>query len=242
MTPMYQQAKDFLVPIYNNLILPTRRPLVTLTYAQSLDSKIAHHGQQLLLSGKESMAMTHRLRVMHDAILVGSGTACIDDPQLNARYVPPEDLIRQPQPIIIDTRLDLPLTCKLLKNYTSQQGKQPWILTLPGNTDKKDALEKAGAKIFVIQESIKGRLEWKDVLTLLYEQGVKRVMVEGGSRIIQSCLTSGLVDQLVVTIAPVYVGDQGVGVSTVASLDKVQYQVFGRDVVMAAKPKGDVFL
>lgn len=82
---MYQQAKDFLTPLYTSLRPPSHRPIVTLTYAQSLDSKIALRGRALLLSGKESMAMTHRLRVMHQAILVGSGTACIDDPQLNGK-------------------------------------------------------------------------------------------------------------------------------------------------------------
>jgi 2,5-diamino-6-(ribosylamino)-4(3H)-pyrimidinone 5'-phosphate reductase len=60
------------------------RPHVTLTYAQSLDAKIAGvRGKQLRLSGKESMEMTHWMRTMHDAILIGIGTALNDDPQLN---------------------------------------------------------------------------------------------------------------------------------------------------------------
>ncbi|SRR6266550_313712 len=61
------------------------RPFVTLTFAQSLDAKIAGSGgQQLALSGSESMLMTHWLRARHDAILVGIGTALNDDPQLNS--------------------------------------------------------------------------------------------------------------------------------------------------------------
>jgi 2,5-diamino-6-(ribosylamino)-4(3H)-pyrimidinone 5'-phosphate reductase len=82
---------------------------------------------------------------------------------------------------------------------------------------------------------VNGRLPWDAILAVLQVQGIKSVMVEGGSRIIQSCLTSGCVDQLVVTIAPVYVGDQGVDVSAKATLDDVHYQVFGRDIVMAAR-------
>jgi 2,5-diamino-6-(ribosylamino)-4(3H)-pyrimidinone 5'-phosphate reductase len=83
------------------------RPYVTLTFAQSLDGKIAGKGgKQLILSGQESMIMTHwyamiirlwylisifvhwetRMRTMHDAILVGIGTALNDDPQLNSLY------------------------------------------------------------------------------------------------------------------------------------------------------------
>jgi hypothetical protein len=60
------------------------RPRVTLTFAQSVDGKIAgRDGKQLILSGKESMVMTHWMRTIHDAILVGIGTARNDDPQLN---------------------------------------------------------------------------------------------------------------------------------------------------------------
>jgi hypothetical protein len=61
------------------------RPRVTLTFAQSIDGKIAgRNGRQLILSGKESMVMTHWMRTIHDAILVGVGTALNDDPQLNS--------------------------------------------------------------------------------------------------------------------------------------------------------------
>ncbi|KAL0581090.1 2,5-diamino-6-(ribosylamino)-4(3H)-pyrimidinone 5'-phosphate reductase [Marasmius crinis-equi] len=65
--------------------LPSSRPRVTLTFAQSIDSKIAGvNGKQLILSGKESMIMTHWMRTMHDAILIGIGTASNDNPQLNS--------------------------------------------------------------------------------------------------------------------------------------------------------------
>jgi 2,5-diamino-6-(ribosylamino)-4(3H)-pyrimidinone 5'-phosphate reductase len=68
---------------------PSIRPHITLTFAQSTDAKIAAiPGKQLILSGDESMQMTHWLRSMHDAILVGIGTALNDDPQLNSRHPP----------------------------------------------------------------------------------------------------------------------------------------------------------
>jgi 2,5-diamino-6-(ribosylamino)-4(3H)-pyrimidinone 5'-phosphate reductase len=64
---------------------PADRPHVTLTFAQSLDAKIAgEHSKQLILSGKDSMVMTHWMRTMHDGIMVGVGTAVNDDPQLNS--------------------------------------------------------------------------------------------------------------------------------------------------------------
>ena len=62
------------------------RPLVTLSYAQSLDGSLAaHRGTSFTLSGSESLALTHRLRAAHQAILVGIGTILADDPRLNVR-------------------------------------------------------------------------------------------------------------------------------------------------------------
>lgn len=84
---VYKEARDFLDPIYHDALLLNDRPFITLTFAQSLDGKIAKQGQQILISGKESMAMTHRLRTLHDGILVGIGTALIDNPQLNGKFV-----------------------------------------------------------------------------------------------------------------------------------------------------------
>ncbi|CAO3649160.1 unnamed protein product [Cunninghamella blakesleeana] len=235
---MYEEAKLFLTPLYNNINEQLDKPFITLTYAQSIDSKIALKGKQLILSGKESLIMTHCLRVLNDAILVGGGTACVDNPQLNARFLPEDETYQQPQPIILDTKLELPLNCRLLKNHQQGHGKQPWIMTSieMESSTKKLELEKAGAKIFMI-EPIKetGRLEWGKVWKLLKELGIKNVMVEGGSRIIQSCLSSGLVDLLIVTIAPIYVGHEGVDVSAVAKLKDVHYQSFGHDMVLAAK-------
>lgn len=80
---IYKQAKEFLDPLYENIPSFPERPFITLTFAQSLDGKISKKGQQILISGKESLAMTHRLRSLHDGIMVGIGTALIDNPQLN---------------------------------------------------------------------------------------------------------------------------------------------------------------
>ncbi|KAF9567755.1 hypothetical protein CPC08DRAFT_617427, partial [Agrocybe pediades] len=107
------------------------QPYVTLSFAQSLDAKIAGaRGRQLILSGKESMIMTHWLRTMHDAILVGIGTALNDDPQLNVRYLPhpPETPYNLPRPIILDTDLRLSPTCKLLQNYQNGKARRPWVI------------------------------------------------------------------------------------------------------------------
>ena len=91
----------------------TGRPLVTLSYAQSLDGCIAAGpGQRLSLSGPEALMLTHELRAAHAAILVGIGTVLADDPRLTVRLVPGS----HPQPVVVDSRLRIPDDCYLLRH------------------------------------------------------------------------------------------------------------------------------
>ncbi len=95
------------------------RPLVTLSYAQDLDGSIAkRRGEPTSISGPESLEFTHRLRAAHDAILVGIGTVISDDPQLNVRFAKGND----PQIVVLDSQLRLPLQSKLLEN-----SKKAWV-------------------------------------------------------------------------------------------------------------------
>lgn len=152
---IYDQVETFLGPIYKEQTHHNDRPFITLTFAQSLDGKISKPGQQILISGKESMAMTHRLRTLHDGIMVGIGTALVDDPQLNARYISSAINITQPQPIIVDPFLKLSPTCKLIKNYQNKAGKQVWLIASSkgcnANKEKKGQLESLGVKILVVE-------------------------------------------------------------------------------------------
>ncbi len=176
------------------------RPLVTLTYAQSLDGSIAaSRGRPLALSGKESQTLTHGLRASHDAILVGIGTILSDDPQLNVRLVSGPD----PQPVILDSRLRFPGRARLL----SGKGPLPWIATTPEfNPRRRGALEAARAKLLVLPADAYGRVDLSALLACLGEMGVSSLMVEGGASVITSFLTQQLVDRIVLTIAPLFVG------------------------------------
>ncbi|PBL02886.1 bacterial bifunctional deaminase-reductase [Armillaria gallica] len=206
-----------------------KRPKVTLTFAQSIDAKISgQNGAQLILSGKESMVMTHWMRTMHDAILVGIGTAVNDDPQLNARHLPPrsppfgqEYAYNLPRPVILDPQLRLPTTCKLLDNYRGGKGRRPWVLCAHEpqaagdvGTTRLEALQAAGALVVPVQSTnaLQGLLSVPSVLQTLHELGVQSLMVEGGARVIGSFLAErDSVDTVIITIAPKFVGSQGVG-------------------------------
>lgn len=247
-TSVYKQVESFLNPIYNNDTLQRKeqvdRPFITLTFAQSLDGMISKQGQQILISGKESMAMTHRLRTLHDGIMVGIGTALIDDPQLNARYLSPTiKNVNQPQPIIMDPYLKLSPNCRLIKNYQAKTGKQVWLIAstkgCDQNKEKKLQLESLGLKILIV-DTDQDRLPLQKVFETLKQQGINSVMIEGGSRIIQSCLVSNSFDQLIITIAPIFIGSEGVPAMTaiqqdITRLAKVQYQTLGNDIVMSAE-------
>ncbi|KJA28424.1 hypothetical protein HYPSUDRAFT_51236 [Hypholoma sublateritium FD-334 SS-4] len=225
---------------------PATRPHVTLTFAQSLDAKIAGaQGRQLILSGKQSMVMTHWLRTLHDAILVGINTALNDDPQLNE---PPHHL---PRPVVVDARLRLPVTCKLLRNFQGKTGRRPWVLCAASLNsaflERKSALEAAGARVIEIplqsDEQPEGRLPVPSILHGLRERGVNSLMVEGGARIIASFLAESVVDALIVTVAPVLVGEAGVGYQYPTSLSEngdvlpkfkaIHTETLGQDTVMS---------
>ncbi|KAI7831101.1 dihydrofolate reductase-like domain-containing protein [Gamsiella multidivaricata] len=224
-----------------------QRPHVTLTFAQSLDGKIAgRQGRQLILSGPESMKATHILRSKHDAILVGIGTVLNDDPRLTVRLnsddlQPGSDPVQHPQPVILDSTFRFPVTAKLVLPTSP---KKPWIFTGPAHDhQRRSELEALGARVFVLGVDSDGRLSIPDLLSKLRQQSIRSLMVEGGAGIISSFLRSGLVDSFLLTIAPVYVGHEGVSAvqdaEAAAKFDKISYHTLGRDVMMVARPQRD---
>ena len=194
-----------------------KRPHVTLTFAQSQDGKIAGPGKkQLALSGSESMLMTHKLRTLHDGILVGIGTVLNDDPQLNARLLAHPPAVQElPRPIVLDSKLRMPVDCKLLRNYSVGVGRQPLVLcsSQASSLEQRNQLEKAGAQVISIDRgSSADLLDWKLLLQHIHESGVQRLMVEGGAAVIDSLMQRPQhIDALLVTIAPVMVGPEGFG-------------------------------
>jgi GTP cyclohydrolase II len=178
----------------------TGRPFVTLSYAQSLDGCIAaRRGQPLALSGPQSLAMTHRLRAAHQAILVGIGTLLADDPQLTVRLAEGP----QPQPVIVDSHLRFPPQARLLRNHP----RSPWIATSQGaDPVRQQVLEGRGARILRLPANAASQVCLAALLEELGASGITSLMVEGGAGVITSFLREGLVDLLVLTISPVLVG------------------------------------
>ncbi len=178
-----------------------RRPFVTVTYAQSLDGSIARRGgEKLTLSNLHSQQLTHRVRALHDAILVGINTVLSDDPQLNVRLVEGTN----PQPVIVDSRLRFPLDARLLRDPCVR----PIIATgdQTACTEKERRLAEQGARVVRMPLEADGSLCLDRLLAYLWREGVRTVMVEGGSEILTSVLAAHLADQFLVTVAIRLVG------------------------------------
>lgn len=176
------------------------RPFVTLSYAQSLDGSIAAQpGRPLILSGPESLALTHRLRAAHDAILVGIGTVLADDPRLTVRLAPGP----HSQPVVLDTHLRCPLDAALLRHPTHR----PWLLCGPeADPVLEVALRAAGARVVRLPLGPDGRIDLGAALAFLVAHGIRTLMVEGGAGVITAFLAGRQVDFVILTIAPVIVG------------------------------------
>ncbi|KAJ4983822.1 riboflavin biosynthesis protein RibD domain-containing protein [Stagonosporopsis vannaccii] len=237
------------------------KPHVTLTFATSLDSQLSlAPGVQTALSGPESKAMTHYLRSKHDAILIGVGTAEADNPSLNCRIAGVggyggDGLQGQPRPIVIDPRGRWQFTAesKVLRLAREGKGRAPWVFTrAPLDEERATVLESVGGRVVVAdqQDGSKGRISWEFVLNVLGSEGIGSVMVEGGGVVINDLLAPEnihLVDTVIVTIAPTWLGKGGVQVCPdervergsrlpVARLANVKWVPLGDDVVLCGSP------
>jgi 3,4-dihydroxy 2-butanone 4-phosphate synthase/GTP cyclohydrolase II len=212
------------------------RPLVSLCYAQSLDGSLTvRRGQPTPLSGAESTRFTHLLRRANDAILVGIGTLLADDPLLTARAPGPGS----PQPVILDTHLRSPIDARLF----SQNPNSPWIACVqPVDPQRQSSLEEVGARIIPFPGDPSGRVDLPSLLDCLGELKIDRLMVEGGARVITSFLAQDLVDLVVLTIAPVFLGGlrslearlgriDGAGLVR-PRLRQVEYERLGDDLIV----------
>jgi GTP cyclohydrolase II len=178
------------------------RPFVTLAYAQSVDGSIAlEAGRPFALSGDEAMRLTHALRAAHDGILIGIGTLLSDDPRLTVRLVEG----RSPQPVVVDSHLRTPPAARLFNGGGPQRAA--WIATTEGADEGRRAgLEAKGARVLRIPSWANGWVDLPALMDRLGNQGIGHLMVEGGARIITSFLRARLVDYVVITVSPRFLG------------------------------------
>jgi len=188
------------------LTMSEKRPLVTLKIASSLDGRSAtHDGQSQWITGERARNRGHLMRATHDAIMVGSATAVVDDPQLTCRL--PGLGTRSPVRIVADGRLRLPLTSKLVR----EAAKAPvWVLTLAGGDDaRRKAFEDCGVTLIDVAQGEGGLMDMRTALEKLAGRGVTRLLVEGGARLAASLMHARLVDRIEWFQSPKVIGGDG---------------------------------
>jgi len=212
------------------------RPRVTLHYAQSLDGRIARHGRTTRLSSPEGLVHAHRARASHDAVLVGAETVRVDDPLLTVRACEGP----QPARVVLSTTLALPRTARFV---TDRTGAGPRVVVGTrehARPEERAFLESQGVSIVLVGSEAPHRASLPEALAALAERGVRRLLVEGGGRVLTSLLAAGLADELSAEVAPVLLGDEGtpaVGAlgGPAITLEEVRHEVDGGHVFVKGR-------
>jgi diaminohydroxyphosphoribosylaminopyrimidine deaminase/5-amino-6-(5-phosphoribosylamino)uracil reductase len=187
----------------------TGRPFVSAKFAMSLDGKIAtRSGESRWITSEESRLHGHRLRHIHDAILVGVNTVMVDDPQLTTR-LEGVAAARQPLRVVVDSQLRLRMSARVVGPNTliaaTRAGRMgaAEVVKFPATTD--------------------GRVALQPLLDELGRRGILSLLVEGGSTVHASFVSEGLVDKIYAYVAPSLIGGReapsplgGIGVEHLA--------------------------
>jgi len=218
--------------------IQTGRPFVLLKCAATLDGRIATRtGDSKWVSGEESRAFVHRLRHSVDAIMVGVDTVKKDDPRLTTRSSGAKGL--DATRIILDTRLSIPETSKIL-HLDSSAG----TIVVTGteiSEAKKNRLTGIGIQVLQTAATA-GLIDLDGLMDVLGQSGVTSLLIEGGSRVIANALAQGIVDKVVLFYAPkILGGDDGVPICTgpgpalmrdSIALTDIDVRRFGDDVMI----------
>jgi diaminohydroxyphosphoribosylaminopyrimidine deaminase / 5-amino-6-(5-phosphoribosylamino)uracil reductase len=218
----------------------TKKPFIALKNAMSLDGKITDLTEKSKwISCKESIKKTHELRNAFDAILVSSNTIKKDNPKLNCKIKGKENPIR----IILDAELKTNLNSKVYR-----KGKK--IVFCSKNASEKKINEFQEKEIKVIKVNSKknnfNKLNLKELVKKIAEEGINSVLIEGGSELNYSFLKEKLVNEIYLFIAPIILGGKkskqfcagkGFNLNKAIKAKKIELQEIGKDLLMEIKLK-----
>jgi diaminohydroxyphosphoribosylaminopyrimidine deaminase / 5-amino-6-(5-phosphoribosylamino)uracil reductase len=216
---------------------PTR-PSVTVSYAQTLDGRVATAtGQSRWISCPDSLRFAHEMRAGHDAIIVGAGTVCSDDPRLTVRLVPGTSPLR----VVVDSTLRTPPEAAVLADDAARGTVLAVTDRAPAR--RREKVRSMGATVINLPSDLAGRVDLAALLGELVALGVGSVMVEGGATLITAFFRAGLVDRLAVCVAPKIlgngieaIGDLGIDdLSRSLKLADVAVDPYGVDLILSGR-------
>lgn len=208
-------SRELNIGFFSRMVRGT--PWVRMKAATSLDGATAlHNGQSQWITGPEARADGHAWRARACAILTGIGTVLQDNPRLNVREV---ETPRQPKLVVVDSRLDIPLDAHVLKAASGCT-----IYTSSTNQAKTEALQALGATVVALPNA-HGKVDLAAMLRDLGARGTNELHVEAGFKLNGSLLREGLVDELLLYMAPKLLGTGGMGMAQFGPLDALTQAV-----------------
>jgi 2,5-diamino-6-(ribosylamino)-4(3H)-pyrimidinone 5'-phosphate reductase len=174
---------------------------VIVNSAMTVDGKIATHQGDSAISSKDDLIRVHKLRDSVDGIIVGISTVLADNPRLTIRLGRNQPKEKHLTRIIIDSMGRIPLDSQILR--TASKIKTIVAVTKLAHINVRRKIKKTGAIVIVAG---KETVDLKRVLWTIQKMGIKKILVEGGGEINWSLFSLGIVNELIVTIAPKIVG------------------------------------
>jgi diaminohydroxyphosphoribosylaminopyrimidine deaminase/5-amino-6-(5-phosphoribosylamino)uracil reductase len=215
------------------------RPWVVAKWAQTLSGQLQppeNFGGGRWISGPEALAEVQILRGRVDAVLTGVGTVRADDPRLSVR--PPGDTRRPPMRVVLDSWLSTRPEARLFAQPGADEAAGPVHLLCIRGADaaRESALTAAGARVHGLRGSDRNHLDLRAVHAWLWEQGVRRVMIESGPHVLRSHLEARFIDQVKLVTGSVR-GGQGESLGhEIGALDLLERRdrELGPDAVLEA--------
>ena len=222
------------------------RPYVILNAAMTLDGKIATETGSSNISGKKDLERVHEIRKECDGIMVGIGTVIADDPRLTVHKIDakPED---NPIRVVVDSKCRTPADARI----TNSDAK---TIIAGANEYKEDfmksetykTLKGRGIKFFFSGDK---RVDLKALMSYLHEEGIEKLMLEGGATLNFSMIRAGLIDEISICVAPMVVGGansktffDGDGFNTMdesVKLKLIDYYPLDKDFILNYKVLND---
>jgi diaminohydroxyphosphoribosylaminopyrimidine deaminase/5-amino-6-(5-phosphoribosylamino)uracil reductase len=196
--PGAQESRELNIGFFSRMVRKT--PWVRLKTAASLDGKTAlSNGVSQWITGEAARADGHAWRALAGAVLTGVGTLIEDNPRLDVRLV---ETPRQPHLVVVDSRLQTPPDARLF----DIPGRQVWIYAARRDEARAAALEARGATVTVFSNA-DGKVDLAAMLRDLAAREVNELHVEAGHKLNGSLLREGLIDELLIYLAPKLIGD-----------------------------------
>lgn len=197
--------------------MQTGRPYVRNKLAMSLDGRTAMaSGESKWITSDAARQDVQRMRARSSAIVTGVGTVLADDPSMTVRL---EGIERQPLRVVVDTHLSMPATAGML-----QQPGRTLVMTCSEDEAAREVLEQAGAQVVQLPFS-SNTVDMQAVLDTLGEMEINEVLVETGATLSGAMLQAGLIDELVIYMAPILMGDGARGLFRLPGLDSMQQKI-----------------